>query len=261
MNNRDMHRPPVERAGNASAERGLIIIPVYNEEENIGLVIRRLRECGQPEDLLVVDDGSTDGTLKVVRRLKVAYISHPVNLGYVQALQTGIRFAKERGYDYLVFIDGDGQHDPQQIADLRKRGLAAHTPDIVIGSRFVQTRAYQAPLGRRAGMLLFSWLTRAVGGHRIFDTTSGFKLIRRRAFEFLQEQIFGDFHAEMIVFCLLMGLRVEEVAINVSERRSGVSMYDWLSSAVYPVKTILAMTILWVRARQGRRALMEKGFA
>jgi glycosyltransferase involved in cell wall biosynthesis len=236
-------------------QKGLIVIPAYNEEKNIEAVVERLRRCDYPENILVVNDGSKDRTLAVLKQLNVPYVSHPINLGYVGALQTGIRFADEHGYDYILFIDADGQHDPHQIAELKAVGLAESGPDIVIGSRFVSKRQYHGPLGRRLGMMLFSWLTARLAGKRIYDTTSGFKLIQRRVFPVMCERMIGDFHAEMIVFALLAGLKIDEVPIVVAERRHGVSMYGWVESVVYPIKTLLAIGVLWPQARRERRRL------
>jgi hypothetical protein len=235
--------------------RGLIIIPAYNEEQNIARLLERLHATTPTEEIVVINDGSSDKTRVELERLGVNHINHPVNLGYVRALQTGIRFAQAEGYDYMLFIDGDGQHDPAQIADLKKVGLAAGGPDIVIGSRFVRDQGYKAPLGRKLGMLLFSWLTGLIGGKRIHDTTSGFKLMHRRAYNLVCEQIYGDFHSEMIIFSMLAGLRIEEVPIVVAPREFGVSMYNWLSALLYPFKTVLAISVLWVEARRLRRVV------
>jgi glycosyltransferase involved in cell wall biosynthesis len=234
--------------------RGLIVIPAYNEEKNITRVLSRLQATSPTEDIIVINDGSSDGTRNVLKKLGVNHINHPVNLGYVRALQTGIMFAREREYEYLIFIDGDGQHDPAEIADLRRVGLADDGPSVVIGSRFVGDKGYKAPLGRKLGMLLFSYLTRVFGGKRIHDTTSGFKLLHRRAFDLVVDQIYGDFHSEMIIFCGLAGLRVEEVPITVAQREFGVSMYNWFSSLMYPVRTVLAIMVLWGGSRRLRAA-------
>ena len=241
-----------------SLSRGVIVIPAFNEERNLAPVVRAILDCGYPEDLLVVDDGSTDATPTVLAELGVRYVSHRVNLGYVRALQTGIRFADRHRYDYVIFIDADGQHEPRQIENLRARGLSPEGPEVVIGSRFVTDRRYHGPLGRRLGMRLFSWVTGRLGGKRIYDTTSGFKLIHRRTFGLFCERMLGDFHAEMIVFGLLAGLRIEEVPITVKERRHGQSMYGWLESLIYPLKTLLAMTVLWPQARRQRRLLSHQ---
>src|SRR5581483_9360666 len=212
--------------------KGLISIPAYNEEANIGSVLERVRAAQLTEDVLVVNDGSKDATAQIAESHGVRVVTHEVNRGYAAGLQTGMRYALEHGYDYLVFFDADGQHDPRYVADLRARALADGGPDIVIGSRFILPSGYHAPLGRKLGMAVFSWLT-LIGGRRIHDTTSGFKLLRRRAIEILCGQPFNDFHAEMIIFSLVAGLHVEEVPITVAERESGTSMYTWLDSIKY----------------------------
>jgi glycosyltransferase involved in cell wall biosynthesis len=234
------------------APRGLISIPAYNEEANLGSVLDRVREAGCVEDVLVVNDGSKDATARVAEEHGVKVVTHEVNKGYAAGLQTGMRYALDHGYDYLVFFDADGQHDPRFVAELRARALAEGGPDIVIGSRFVVDSGYKAPLGRKLGMAVFSWLT-LLGGRRIYDTTSGFKLLRREAVEKLAGQPFNDFHAEMIIFSLLAGLRVEEVPIVVAEREQGTSMYSWVDSIKYPAKTLAAIATLIPEARRVRR--------
>jgi glycosyltransferase involved in cell wall biosynthesis len=235
--------------------KGAIIVPAFNEEQNIAEVVARIQSCQYIEDIIVINDGSTDNTLSVLQNLQIKHINHPINLGYVRALQTGLRFAKENQYDYVIFIDGDGQHDPRQISNLKEIGFSENGPDIVIGSRFVKDKKYIAPLGRRLGMMLFSWLTGFFAGSRIYDTTSGFKLIKRNAFSLVVDQIFGDFHAEMIIFSLIIGLKIKETPIIVAERKFGTSMYSWLSALAYPFKTMIAIAVLWPEARRLRRTL------
>src|SRR5262245_23338438 len=112
---------------------GLIAIPAYNEEENLGGVLDRIRAAGGSEDVLVIDDGSRDGTAKVAEAHGAAVERHVQNRGYARALETGIRVALERDYGYLVFIDADGQHDPRYIADLHACAFSesSSAPDIV----------------------------------------------------------------------------------------------------------------------------------
>jgi glycosyltransferase involved in cell wall biosynthesis len=234
------------------SDRGLISIPAYNEEANIGSVLDRVRAAQLTEDVLVVNDGSKDATAQIASAHGAHVVTHEVNRGYAAGLQTGMRYALDHGYDYLVFFDADGQHDPRYVPELRSRALAEGGPDIVIGSRFIQPSGYHAPLGRKLGMAVFSWLT-LLGGRRIHDTTSGFKLLRRSAIQILAGQSFNDFHAEMIIFSLLAGLRVEEVPITVAERESGTSMYTWLDSIKYPAKTLAAIALLIPQARRIKR--------
>jgi glycosyltransferase involved in cell wall biosynthesis len=233
-------------------DHGLIVIPAYNEEKNLGKVLQAIRACGYEDDVVVVNDGSSDDTLGVATREGAEVVTHPVNLGYARALSTGIRHALEHGYPYVVFVDADGQHDPRQIADLKACALRQGGPDVVIGSRFLRDTGYRAPLGRKLGMMLFSFITAVVGGQRVYDTTCGFKLIKRRVLEALSHHRFGDFHSEMIIFTLVAGFRVEEVPVQVAEREFGTSMYGTLSSLAYPFKTSLAIGTLWFAARRER---------
>lgn len=234
--------------------RGLIVIPAFNEEKNLPAVLGRVREAALAEDVLVVNDGSKDGTERVLRELGQEHLRHPINLGYVRAIQTGIRFAAEHGYDYVVMMDADGQHDPRAVPALRA-ALDRGEADIVVGSRFVADTGYRAPLGRRLGMKVFSWVTALFGRQRVHDTTSGFKAIRRVAFPLLIEQTFGDFHAETLLLCMLLGLRVAEVPVQVAERRHGTSMYGPLDAVLYPLKTCVAIVLIHLLHRR-----LEKQF-
>lgn len=232
--------------------RGVLIIPAYNEEERLGAVLDRVRAAGASEDVVVVNDGSRDATHRVAEEHGARVIDHEVNRGYARALSTGLQHAIDAGCDYLVYMDADGQHDPQYLATLRARAGEPDAPDVVVGSRFVEDTGYKAPVGRKLGMLVFSWLTRAVGGRRIYDTTSGFKLIRRTAFAALRAQSFNDYHAEMLIYCMVAGLRVVEVPVQVSERGGGTSMYSWLDAVKYPVRTLAKIAQLVPEARKHR---------
>src|SRR5579883_1481080 len=180
---------------------GLLLIPAYNESKNLPDVLRRVRAAGLPEHVLIVNDGSRDGTQRVLRQLGQDHLRHPINLGYVRAIHSGVRFALDQGYDYLVMMDADGQHDPAAVPRLREVLLAGEA-DIVIGSRFCADTGYRAPLGRRLGMQVFSAVTALLGRSRVADTTSGFKAIHRRAFAPLLSQVYGDFHAESLLQCM-----------------------------------------------------------
>ena len=110
---------------------GAIVIPVYNEEKNIGAIVEEVRRSGIAWDIVAVDDGSTDGSRKLLEKLPVTLISHQINLGYGAAVQTGLRHAIAAGYGTVVLMDADGQHIPSEIPNL----LAAleKGADIVIG--------------------------------------------------------------------------------------------------------------------------------
>lgn len=227
--------------------RGLIIVPAFNEERNISAILQRIRQCA-PQDVLCIDDGSTDRTRDRMRNENAEILAHPVNLGYAESLQSGIEFALRHRYDYCVSLDADGQHDPGDIPRLAL-ALRERQADLVVGSRFVQPTGYKAPLGRRAGILLFARLATSITGTRITDPTSGFKALSRRAMQATSGKVFGDLHAELLVYLSALGLKITEVPIRVSPRRHGTSMYGWVGAFLYPLRTSLAMLVAWLEAR------------
>lgn len=232
----------------------LVAIPAYNEEGTIEAVIKGVRQTLPGFDLLVVNDGSSDETGEILNRLQVVTATHACNLGYGRAIQTAIKYALDCNYDVLITLDADGQHSPEQILSLLATNDSGEW-DVLIGSRYVATRDYsQTPIGRRIGMRLFSLMVRAITGQRIYDTTSGLKLIKRTAFEPLTHWHFIDFHAEAIVYLLRLGYRIVEAPITAAERTHGVSMYSWLSHITYPLKTSLILLLGVVEAGLTRRS-------
>jgi glycosyltransferase involved in cell wall biosynthesis len=235
--------------------KGLLVIPAYNEAANIGGTILCLRDAEVREEILVVNDGSNDGTAQILEGLGVLQITHEKNKGYLGALRTGMNYARAKDYDYVVFFDADGQHDAGDLVRFRDKLRASGGPDIVTGSRFVpgpgiRRPVYRAPIGRKAGMVLFSHLTGWLSGQRIYDTTCGFKALTRRALDLVYDKEFGDFHAEMLIFCIIAGLRVEEIPVVVHERVAGDSMYDLAASLKYPFRTMRAIAKLYPAARR-----------
>ena len=231
----------------------LIAIPAYNEEATIEKVVLRVRASLPEFDLLIVNDGSRDATGMILNRLGVTTATHLCNLGYGRAIQTAIKYALEFEYDLLITLDADGQHQPEQVGDLYRESIDADW-DLLIGSRYVQTRTYtNSPLGRRIGMQLFSGMVKLITGRRIYDTTSGLKIIKRRVFDLLLHWHFVDFHAEAIVYLLRLGYQVGESPISVAERAHGQSMYSALSHLKYPLKTFLLVILGMVEAEITRR--------
>lgn len=220
--------------------RGLVIIPAHNEAANLPGLLGRLREADVTEDVLVVDDGSCDGTGALLAGMGQAVLRHPVRRGYARAVRTGLRAAVERGYDYAVTLDADGQHDPRTIhrlvAPLRDGGA-----DVVVGCRFCGDAGYRVPPLRRLGMRISSRLLLHLGSQRIHDTTSGLRAIGRRAFSSLLVPAPGDLHAEALLRCLRAGLRLAEVPATMAPRRRGRSMYGPLSALLYPARLALGL--------------------
>jgi glycosyltransferase involved in cell wall biosynthesis len=235
-------------AGTVGPGRGIVVIPAYNEEETIAEVVRGLAEENLGVDILVVNDGSSDGTGRILGDLPAITVSHPINLGYGAAVQTGMLYAVREGYDFLALMDADGQHVPSQVRllfDELGKGW-----DVVIGSRFAgDADVYRVPFFRRTGIRFFSFLARTLGGIRIRDVTSGFQAMRRDVFVFLSlEYPVHSPDAEVIVMLGRKRFKVTEVATSVRERQGGTSMYSNLGTVVYyPFKSVLSSFIVLLR--------------
>jgi glycosyltransferase involved in cell wall biosynthesis len=216
----------------------LVVIPAYNEEKSIGDVICRLRAIAPDYDRIIVNDGSRDKTAQIVRDLGEKQLRLATNLGYGRALQTGMKYALQHGYQVVVCLDADGQHRPEDVPGAVQALIEQHA-DIVIGSRFSSGRPYTTPWSRRSGQLLFSHLTGLLVGQRIYDTSSGFKVLRVATCENIISMTFMDFHIETIVRLSMTGHKIIEYPIVMLERTTGRSMHTFSSIISYPVKTLL----------------------
>lgn len=237
--------------------RALLVVPAFNEEDSLPATLAELAREAAGLDVLVVDDGSSDRTAAAARAAGVPVLVLPVNLGVGAALQTGFRYALERGYDAAVQFDADGQHDPRDLPALLAP-LAGGSCDLVIGSRFVQgDGGYRAPWTRRLGMRLFSALTSLAVGRRLSDTTSGLRAYSRRVMRLCLEYFPQDFpDAPLLIWLARQGVRWVEVPARMRPRRGGTSFYTFTKSLYYPYKTLLASLIAMLRsgAGEGRSA-------
>jgi glycosyltransferase involved in cell wall biosynthesis len=235
------------------ADRVLIVIPAHNEEKTIAAVIAGLRQDAPDFDRIVVNDGSSDATAEVVAGLGEKQLRLIQNVGYGQALQTGMKYALLRCYDIILSMDADGQHQPKDaprlVAALQENGA-----DLVIGSRFCDGSSYNTPIDRRLGQLLFSHLTYLLLRQRIYDTSSGFKAIRADACRAVVNGSFMDFHIESIVQLRLSNFKIVETPIKVQERTHGRSMHSIASVFQYPLKTILLTVVAVMDAFLMRKA-------
>ncbi len=230
--------------------RMLVVIPAFNEEESLPRTIDELRAVVPGAGVVVVDDGSRDGTARVARERGVPVIVHPMNLGVGAALQTGFRYAVERGYDIGVQLDADGQHDPNDLSAL-VLPVAEGRCDVAIGSRYATATGYRAPLARRLGMLRFAGIVRLALGQRIADTTSGFRAYGRAVMEVCRHDFPRDFpDAPLLIMLSRRGFRLMEVPVHMREREHGKSFYSLGKSLYYPYKNLLASLMAWIqRAR------------
>lgn len=223
--------------GKLKMNKGLIIIPVHNEAIHIEQVLTEIRETIDFADILIVDDGSTDNTIQIVRDLKVKYISLPFNMGYSVALQTGFKFAAEHNYDFIIQYDGDGQHVATEAVKLYQI-FTEEKADIVIGSRFKSDKGYEQKIFRRMGSKLFSRLIKNICGIEISDPTSGFQLIKKNVFErYAGMYNFPKYpDANLIIEMFLNNFKIVEIDVEMRERKSGKSMH---SGFVHPVKYMI----------------------
>ena len=242
----------------------LIIIPAYNESENIEQVIGQITahqrssqsaDCEFRYDYLIVNDGSTDSTLKICKEQRYQYLDLPINLGIGGAVQAGYVYACKNDYDIAVQIDGDGQHDIAYLEELLKP-LISGEADVVIGSRFLRKEGYQSSLARRTGGRMLSRLIRLTTGKKIYDVTSGYRAVNRKFIEIYSKDYPTDFpEPEAIVTAVMYRGRVMEVPVQMKAREGGKSSITFRKSIYYMIKVTLA--ILVCRLSYGIRRAKE----
>ncbi len=226
------------------AERKIaVIIPAYNEEQSIGDVVASIRRLGTGYDAIVINDNSTDKTAEVARRAGALVIELPCNLGIGGAVQTGYKFARQRGYDACIQVDGDGQHPADQIPRLIQT-LFYEGYDVVIGSRFVTDSKYEISFMRLLGIRILSFFLKVTTGLDIKDTTSGFRAINRKVMEFFADEYPQDYpEPESLVFVHKKGYTVKEIPTRMNSRMYGKSSITPILSIYYMIKVMLAMFI------------------
>ncbi|MBM3266550.1 MAG: glycosyltransferase family 2 protein [Candidatus Sericytochromatia bacterium] len=232
-----------------AAARILAIIPAYNEEATIAGTLAQLRVSLPDLDLLVINDGSRDGTSAAARAEGVAgVVDLPANLGIGGAVQTGFKYASRQGYDVAVQVDADGQHLGGEIAKLLGPVLAGEA-DVAIGSRFLAPGGYRSTALRRVGIGIFRLVNSLVVGQRITDNTSGFRAYNRRALAFLAEHYPTDFpEPEAVVLLDRNNFRLVEVPVAMRGRQGGSSSIGVMRAAYYMVKVLLAVVVNAFRA-------------
>lgn len=221
--------------------KNLIIIPAYNESANINDTVENIQKTVPDFDYVVINDHSKDNTLGILKENHFNYVNLPVNLGIGGAVQTGYKYALENGYDTVVQVDADGQHDVSYLKNLVNR-MEKEQADMVIGSRFITNEGFQSTFMRRVGINYFTRMIKHLTGHVITDPTSGFRLANRRVISLFAESYPTDYpEPESIVYLLKRNLKVVEEPVQMKERQGGVSSIRMSSSVYYMIKVTLAI--------------------
>lgn len=232
----------------STSARTLVIVPCFNEADSIEAVAGDLKSAPLPFDVLVVDDGSTDGTGRIAARL-FNTLRLPVNLGIGGAVQAGIRYADRGAYDFCLQFDGDGQHRADQIPELFATQKTTGA-SIVIGSRFRTAGGFRSSGARRFGIAVIALTLRWLFRVPITDPTSGFRLMDRKAIRLYAARYPDDFPEPLaIALALEAGLTVAEAGISMRERQAGSSSIAGLKTLAYMARVLGYLVVI----RLGRR--------
>lgn len=239
----------------------LVAVPALNEAAAIGSVLASLATVQQLADVVVIDDGSSDGTARIASNAGARVISHAINLGVGAAMGTAFKYAARCGYDAVIQFDGDGQHRPEFIAELIA-GLA--DADLVIGSRYSGDGRYKSSAARRGVQRFIARVTSLYARTRLTDATSGFRISGPRAVAVFAEHYpvewLGD-TVESIVLATRQGLRVRELPVEMNERAGGVPSQSILRATLYTGRILFILGLASIRRVPPRARGAQRGAA
>lgn len=224
----------------------LIIIPAYNEADNIVKVVKEITDNFPQYDYVVVNDGSTDITRKVCKDNAINLLDLPVNLGLSGAIRSGMKYANYYGYDYAVQLDGDGQHCPEYIENMLKC-MESTQADIIIGSRYkTERKPFTARMIGSQIITYAVWLT--TKGKYIGDVTSGMRLFNKKMIKMFGYRINYRPEPDTLAYLINHGVKIEEVQVTMRERVAGTSYLNLKSSFFYMIHMLFNILVFqWVR--------------
>jgi len=222
--------------------KALVLILTYNEEIHIARVIADVKGNLPDADILVVDGESSDNTQPIAKKMGAWVISVPSSLGIAGGMEAGLMFAREQGYDYLIRIDGDGQHEAREINHLIHPVVNGQA-DLAIGSRFkAKESTYKTSLTRSLANRLFSFLVSILAGEKIYDTTSGFQVLNGNAVDFLcQLRNFEYSEVETIILLKKAGFKIQEVPVTMKPRVGNQSSFNFIRAFFYVFTGFLSL--------------------
>lgn len=238
-----------------------LIIPCFNEEDTVSRLFSEIKATSFPEGIMVtpvfINDCSTDRTRDVLMQHGMTFIDLPVNLGIGGAVQTGYKYALRNGYDVAVQMDGDGQHPPEELHKIL-RLISSGEADVAIGSRYLTGEGFQSSSLRRTGIGYFKWLNQKLVGVTVFDSTSGYRALNRKALELVSEYYPDEYpEPEAIVLYALNGLRIKEAPVLMRERQGGRSSIRAHKTVYYMFKVTLGIIFLYIRLKfNGKRHIL-----
>jgi glycosyltransferase involved in cell wall biosynthesis len=233
-----------------------VIIPAFNEAKNLFDLLPSVLQ--QTKNVIIVNDGSKDDSSEILKKFSVIVLNHPVNLGYHEALKTGLLFALSNSFQHIIIFDADGQHQPKDINKILRFHIK-NKASLTIGSRFIDPDYSRYTISRfqRIILQIFSFFGLLLTGRFIYDTTSGFQVMNRRVAKFLYiNYLTVDYPVGNLILLIQQGFKVQEFPVVMHQRRHGVSMH---SSLIYymsvPPQMLLAQLVLFLRLLRDRIAV------
>jgi len=221
----------------------LLIVPAFNEQASIERVVNEIRTELPGVPVVVIDDCSVDATAALAERAGARVLSLPHHLGLGGAVQAGYKLAFELGYEYVIRVDGDGQHDPRDVLRLFE-ALRSTGCEMVIGSRFTENDAEHTSLARQMGVRLFRLLLRPILGKPVHDPTSGFVGLNRAALQVFSKSFPLEYpEIEALVVLQRRAFRFVEVPCRMRPRMGGASSITAVKSIYYVVHVLLGVFV------------------
>ena len=221
----------------------LIIVPAYNEEAAVGGVVRNIGEAVPGVPVVVIDDCSKDATIEVARAAGADVLCLPHHLGLGGCVQTGYKLAYELGYEYVIRVDGDGQHDPRDIPRIL-HALRTSGCQMVIGSRFIERDGVHTSASRSIGIRFFRAVLRPILGKPVRDPTSGFVGVTRSVLQVFSASFPLEYpEIEALVVLQRRAFRFEEIPCRMLPRTTGKSSITAVKSIYYIVHVLLGVFV------------------